>query len=417
MKNSEFLKNILVLFSGTLLSQLIPFILLPILLTYFYTLTDFGILAIFIATADLLARVATLKLEFGIVIQKRLKNAINLVAGALRISWIVALLSLILVFLFKKHIANYIGEPQLENSLYFIPLYIVLVSFNDIATYWYNREKNFKVISLSKIIQTSGNESSKLLFGYFNFGFAGLIVARIIGVFSSNSYFLSRFFSSNGNELRLLNKGQRKRIVQENSSFILFSTPSVFIGFLINFVYLNLFLVYFGKEIVGSINISMAYISAGYGMLALSFSQVYYSKLAEIDDKQTLLRTYKKFALNLFWISIVPVIVIYTFPNQWIIQFFGEKWLQLFEIIRIMSLWLAIWFVASSLSFIYMKLGKQKVMMFYDLFHLGLIVLGFFTGYYLGNSFFGALWGFTIAQILFYTLVIYLAIRFIKKSH
>jgi lipopolysaccharide exporter len=416
LKNSEFLKNIFVLFSGTLISQLLPFILLPIFLKYFYSLSDFGILAIFIASADLLARVATLKLEFGIVLQARLKNAINLVSGALRNSWFVALVSFGVILLFKAQIAQYIGEPKLENLLLLIPVYILVSAINDVSTFWFNRSKNFKLISFGKITQTTSNELSKLVFGFFGWGFIGLIVSRIIGLFVSNFYFLNRFFNSNKKSLRLLNKTQRKKIVFENRAYMYFSTPSVFVAMLINFVYLNLFLVYFGSEIVGSINISMIYISAGYGMLSLSFSQVYYSKLSEINDKETLLKTYKKFGLNLFILGFLPVIAIYLIPNGVISQLLGEKWIQLFEIIRIMSLWLSVWFVSSSLSFIYMKLGKQKVMMFYDLLHLALVCIGFFVGFHLGNSFFSALWGFTIAQICYYLFVIFLAIRFIKQS-
>lgn len=416
MRNSEFFKNILVLFSGTLISQLIPFILLPILLKYFYQVSDFGVLAIFISTADLLGRVATLKLEFGIVIQKRTKNSINLATGALKISWIIALASLIVVLLFKKSIAQYIDEPRLENFLFLIPLYVLLVSFNDVATYWFNRAKNFKVISFSKIVLTGGNETSKLIFGVFNGGFIGLIVSRIIGIFTSNLYLFSRFFKGNRKELKLLNYQQQKKIVAENRAFMLFSTPSVFIGFLINFVYLNLFLVYFGKESVGAINISMAYITAGYGMLALSFSQVYYSKLAEINDATTLLQLYTKFLKKLVMLSLVPVVVVYAIPNQWIAMILGEKWVQFFEIIRIMSLWLSVWFVSSSLSFIYIKLGKQRVMMLYDIVHLLLVCVGFFTAYGFYGNFIACLWGFTFAQIAFYVFVILLAIRFIKHS-
>ena len=405
------------LFSGTLISQIIPFILLPILLKYFYEVSDFGVLAIFISTADLLGRVATLKLEFGIVIQKRTKNAINLVAGALKISWLIALVSLIVIFFFKEPIASYIDEPRLENFLFLVPLYVLLVSFNDVSTYWFNRAKNFKVISFSKIMLMSGNETSKLIFGAFNAGFIGLIIARIIGIFSSNFYFFLRFFKRNSKELKLLNYEQQKKVISENRDFMLFSTPSVFIGFLINFVYLNLFLVYFGKESVGEINISMTYITAGYGMLALSFSQVYYSKLAEINDSNSLLQLYTKFLKKLVVFSLIPVIIVYLTPNEWVSLLLGEKWVQFFEIIRIMSLWLSLWFVSSSLSFIYIKLGKQRVMMLYDLIHLLLVCVGFFSGYLIDGTFFGSLWGFTLSQIAFYVFVILLAIRFIKRSN
>jgi len=104
-KESEFSRNVLILFTGSALSQAIPFIVLPILQKYFFGPSDFGILAVFISFCELFATIACLKLEYGIVLQKRMKDAINLAYGAVRISFGIVLVGLLTVFLFKKSIA------------------------------------------------------------------------------------------------------------------------------------------------------------------------------------------------------------------------------------------------------------------------------------------------------------------------
>ena len=64
----------------------------------------------------------------------------------------------------------------------------------------------------------------------------------------------------------------------------------------------------------------------------------------------------------------------------------GEKWEELMPVIKLISPWMAIMFLASSLSYIFIRLGKQKQIFFFDLFHLILIFATIFTANYLKNK-------------------------------
>ncbi|MDF2436736.1 MAG: O-antigen translocase [Bacteroidota bacterium] len=416
IKGSEFSRNVLILFTGSALSQVIPFIALPILQKYFFTPSDFGILAVFISFCELFANIACLKLEYGIVLQKQLKDAVNLAYGALRISWLMALLSLILIVVFKDRIAAHFDEPRMENYLFLLPLYIIFVGFNDIMSYWSNKKKEFSVLSTSKVIQTFSAESIKLISGLLKFNFLGLLLGRVIGFGASSLYFLGRFLKTDRKALRLLNTKHSNELIKKNRQFIFFTTPSVFTGSLINALYLNLFLHYFGKETVGMIGVSMTYLAAGLGVISVSFSQVFYSKIAETHSKAEILSMYKRFSKNLFLISLVPLLFVYLIPTSLVVYFLGEKWSELMVIARVMVIWLCVWFVSSSLSFIYMRLGKQKQMLMYDLLHLIIVGAGFYIAYFIKPTVYSALWGFTIAQVAFYLFIIYVAIRFIHKA-
>lgn len=416
LKESEFSRNVLILFTGSAVSQAIPFIALPFLQKYFFSPADFGILAVFINFCELFANIACLKLEYGIVLQKRMKDAINLAYGAVRIAIGMALIGLIIVFFFKDQIAAHFAEPKISGYLYLLPLYILLVGFNDLLSYWLNKKKEFKAISSSKVIQTFSAESVKVISGLLKFNFLGLILGRIFGFFVSILYFVSRFIKQDKKALRLLNTKHSNKMILKNRSFILFTTPSVFTGSLINALYLNLFLYYFGKDMVGMMGVSMTYLAAGLGVISISFSQVFYSKIAEVRSRDEMLKMYLRFAKNLFLISLVPLLFVYLIPTSWIVYFLGEKWSQLMVIARIMVVWLCVWFVASSLSFIYMRLGKQRQMLLYDVLHLGLVAAGFFIAYAVKPTVYSALWGFTIAQVIFYLFVIYIAVKFIKNT-
>ena len=67
---SKYFKQLFILTSGVSFSQLIPLLLLPVL-TRFFSPTDFGVLAIFMAIIQLIAISTTLRLEMAIVLPKK----------------------------------------------------------------------------------------------------------------------------------------------------------------------------------------------------------------------------------------------------------------------------------------------------------------------------------------------------------
>lgn len=414
IKRSDFAKNVLVLFSGTFISQIIPFLILPVLQKYYYSPSDFGILVVFVTFSELFANISSLKLEFGIVLQKRLKDAVNLMYGAVRISIITTIISFVVILVFKRQIAEFFKTPEIENLLFLVPFYILFFSINNLMSYWNNRKSAFKIISFSKIVQTSSAEFSKLLIGIVNIS-SGLIIGRIIGFALSSIYYVNRFIKNDLKSLKLLNSNVSKKVVRNNTDFIFYTTPSVFISSLINFVYINLFLYFFGSQVVGVLGVSTTYISAAYGVISVSFSQVFYSKINSLNTKSELLEIYIKFAKRLFIFSSIPLIFIYAIPTVVVTSLLGEKWDELLPIARVMVVWLSFWFVSSSLSFIYMRLGKQKAMFFYDLLHLILILIGIFSAKIINPSFTSVLWGFTIAKSSYYIFIVFLTIHFIKN--
>lgn len=416
IRESDFIRNILVLFSGSLLSQLIPFFVLPILQKYFYSPADFGLLAVFISFSELFSSVASGKLEYGIVLQDRERHAINLFFGALKIVLIVTVISSILVLIFRDFISNYLGEPRLNSYLFLLPVYIIFFSITDLFSYWNNRKRRFKVISWAKLVQTGTSETVKLLAGAMHLGVFGLILGRLSGFIGSVLYYVRGFLKRDSRALKLLDNQISRETVRENKKFLLFTTPSVFLGNLINVVYLQLFLVYFGEKMVGIIGVSMTYLSAGFGVVAVSFSQVFYSRLAETKSKEDLLRMYIRFAKNLALLAFIPVAVVYLIPGRFVANILGEQWIELMPIARIMVVWLAAWFVSSSLSFIFIRLQKQQALLYYDVLHLIVIVSGFFIGRSFSDQVESALWGFSIARCVFYIFVIGVAIRMIKKA-
>lgn len=416
ISQSPFAQNVFILLTGSLISQVLPFLMLPILQKYFYKPADFGILAVFVSMCEVFSGIAALKMEYAIVVQRTIRNAINVLFSAVKIIGVMTLLSLLVVLLFKNELSEYYNEPRLANYLLLLPFYVFLVGINDTLTYWFNRKKNFKIISSSKVVQTSFSESVKLGLGFLGTSYVGLLIGRVMGFFFSVIFFMRRFRKNDMKALKLVNNKESNELMRKNRRYIFYTTPAVFLSSLINLTYLNLFITYFGKDVTGLLGVSMTYLSAGFGVISISFSQVFFSKVSEIEDADQLLSVYKRFTKQLALMALIPLIGIYLIPTKLVVYLLGEEWNQLMEVARIMVIWLSINFVSSSLSFIYIRLGRQRETLLFDGIHLILIVVGFFTARSIDTSLTTALWGFSISQSVYYLFAIYIAIYFIKKS-
>lgn len=412
-KTSRFSKNVMILTIGTAFSQLIPFIVLPILQKYYYGPADFALLASFIYFSEMIGTISTLKLEFAIVMQKNDESAREVAVTAMRIATISAFISLLLAFLFFQF--NIIqGLHDVGAAIFLLPLVVLSMGMVQVSTFWLNRKQEYKNIAKGKLLQTASCEGGKLSFGWMGIDFTGLIFGRVLGYIITGIWQGILFMKD------VVKIPKRifsyKNLVRDNYQYIAFATPSVFLGALINFIYIELFLTEFGSSSSGMVSVAMTYVGAGLGMVAGSIAQVYYRTIAAIDDRKNMQKLYLRFLRNLFFMSLFLTSLFWIFPDEWVVGILGDEWKDLMSYCRIISIWFGVWFVASSLSFIYMRLQKQGFMLVMDILHVGMIFAGFYMGKWYDNSPEGALWGFTIAQVIFYLLAIFLAVYFIRNS-
>jgi lipopolysaccharide exporter len=410
---SKFSRNVMVLTTGTALSQLIPFIVLPILQKYFYGPADFALLASFVYFSEMIGVVSTLKLEYAIVAQRTPQDAREVAATGYRVVSISTLFSIVLaVICFQWDVIH--GLHKLGTSIFLLPLVVLAMGSMQITSYWFNARQEYPKIAQGKLVQTATSEGVKLASGFAGLNFTGLIIGRVLG-YVSVAVLQWRRFAANaaGIERRHFSKWDT---IKRHKSYVLFTTPSVFVGALINFLYIEMFLEHFGSESAGMVSVAMTYVGAGLGMVAGSISQVFFGTISNIHKRKELESLYVRFLGRLFLMSGVMTAMVWVFPASWIVGVLGPEWNDLIVYCRVISVWLGVWFISSSLSFIYLRLQRQHLMLFMDVLHVVIIYVGFHMGRISTGTALGALWGFTWAQVSFYVMAILLAIYFIRTS-
>ena len=103
MKNSDFIKSLTVLLTGTLIAQAIGYLLAPIL-TRLYTPSEIGELGFYLRLTGFLSAIATLRYELAISLPKNHGHSYLLYRLSIRIAMFTMLFCSVigLIFLFSR---------------------------------------------------------------------------------------------------------------------------------------------------------------------------------------------------------------------------------------------------------------------------------------------------------------------------
>ena len=411
-EKNHFLKNVLTIFSGTTIAQIINLSAIIILQRYFYSPEEYAPFRLFFEFAAVFSSISALRLESGLILERIDQRALSLLRICLRYSIVISLIGGIT---FTFYFINEIKVFQYEWLLIVLmPFAIFANGIIQISRQFFTRSKHFLTITTSRVIHSTTGSISQIITGLLNFNFIGLIVGRLIGLFSCNLNYVRKYLKNYRWVKK--NKGLEKELVQKHKNFIWFSSPGVFVGNSINLITLIFFTHYYGEQFSGLLAAAIQYLGLLIMMFSSSFAQVYYNEIAQIKDSNKLLKSYTYWLKRLLMMTLLGWIILVFTPSSLLTMILGEKWSGLMVTIKIISPWMAVMFVASSLSYIFIRLGKQKEVFFFDIFHLLIILFGLLIGHYFLNDQIQILYIISSVQTLFYILSISLALKFLFEN-
>ena len=408
-EKNQFLKNVLTIFSGTTIAQIINFSAIIILQRYFYSPEEYAPFRLFFEFAAVFSSVAALRLESGLVLEREDNRALSLLRICLKYAVIVSLIGGVV---FTFYFINEIKVFQYEWLLIVLmPLAIFSNGIIQISRQFFTKSKNFLTITTSRVIHSSSGSLAQIITGLLSFNFTGLVIGRLIGLVSGNINYVRKYFQKN-NWIQK-NKTLEKELIQKHNKFIWFSSPGVFVGNSINLITLIFFTHYYGEKFSGLLAAAIQYLGLLIMMFSSSFAQVYYNEIAQIKNPKALYKSYTYWLKRLFVLTLIGWIILVITPSSLLTSILGAKWSGLMDAIKVISPWMAIMFIASSLSYVFIRLEKQKEIFFFDVFHLVLIIITLGLGHFFLNEKNQILYLVTIVQSVFYILSISLAFKFL----
>ena len=394
VKDNDVLKHVLTLLSGTVVAQILAIGMQPVLRRIF-SVSDFGVMALYASAVGVLSIMATGRFEMAILLPKEDKNAKAVFRISIFISFLFNLTVFIVLLFLANDIANIIVERDLIKDItprslelvkyliYCIPIGVFAISIYSAFNYLYTRSKDYKLLSIGRIGQSITSNGVNAGLGLSGFGFFGLFFGYILGhACSVLILFISKAKVLKGEV------GQTRENLKNYRDFPTKSVPSALLNMLAlqlpNFFIFS----FFGAQILGFFDIIVKVLSMPLIVIGKSVSQVFYQKIsADINEGKQIGAYVKKFSLRLFLIMLLPMTIIFFFGGPLFGWAFGAEYKQSGDLATYFSIFFLVRFVYYSQSTLFSAVRKIGVEFRQNLIFLISQISALLVGYYCFEDF------------------------------
>lgn len=421
--NKPFIKNVLILASGTAAAQLIALISSPIV-TRLYGPEAFGMMGVFMAIITIITPIAALTYPVAIVLPKNNTNAKNLMKLSLYISFIISFFVSVILLLFNTTIVNLLQLQDVSGYLFLIPLVIVFAGLLQVSEQWLIRTKQFGINAKVAFLQSIIINMSKVGIGLINPVASVLIVLTalanglraIMMMYFIKYSTINTVQNENSEEVLTL-----KELAKKYKDFPFYRSPEVLFNAVSQRLPVLLLTSFFGPAIAGFYTLGNTVLQQPIKLIGDSVGNVFYPRITEAaHNKESLSKLIKKSTLVLLAVGIIPFGIIITF-GPWLFSFvFGDEWIVAGKYAQ----WIGVFLLC---EFINKPSVKSLPVLSAQLFHLVFTFIILITrifslviGYFIFSSDLIAIAAFSLSSAVLYIvliiLVIYKSKRFDKKN-
>lgn len=365
----SFARNVVTLMTGTTFAQALLILVAPIL-TRLYSPGDFGVYSLYTSILGILAVVACWRYELAIVLPEKDEDSSNLLALSILICFFMAIITLIMVVLFRFPVANLLGAPELSLWLWFMPLSVLTVGFFQAFNYWSTRRKQFKRLAVRQITQNTVTAATQIGIGalYPVASVGGLIGGSIIGQLVATGRLAWQIIRDDGKIIiDAIRKEQLRCMLDRYKEFPLYSSWAILLN-TVSAMLPALLLGYFFTPItVGFYALGQRVLSMPMTLIGSSLAQVFYPEASEKSRLGSLDQITLKLFKQLVSLGLVPIVLLTIVAPDLFGIVFGSQWVIAGEYVRWLSLWIFFQFISAPISTVYIVLEKQKEFLFFNL--------------------------------------------------
>lgn len=380
---SIYTKNILIMFKGTFIAQVIA-IIGAIYLAKLYGQTVYGYFGVFVSFSGIFSVINTLQLDNNIVTLKNKNNSNHWTSFLFLITIIISVLLICFFYL----IDFFYNFDLIQKNIIVLAIISAFFLANIlILERTFTFYEKFKYLSYGKIILSLTNVTFQyVLYKYFSL--KGLMFGMLISQFTLIAF----YFFYGPNFRKKINFKLIKRDFKNNTSIIKYLLPSNLINTLaINLMPILIFL-YFDANEAAVYFLSLKILTTPLHLISSSIANVYFQKSSELfqlSNKKLLQLTKQTVKAN-FVFMLLFILLINTFGICFLEIIFDKSWNNL----RLTTLILSFLILARStfnpISSIIVVSKKNHVSLYFNIYLLIINLLAVYIGY-LNNSIFYAI--------------------------
>ncbi|MCD4768763.1 MAG: oligosaccharide flippase family protein [Bacteroidales bacterium] len=411
LSKSELFRNTSILISGTVIAQLIPIMLQPIL-RRFYSPETFGAYSIYLSLLGIFVVISSLKYELAIVLPKKDRDAANLLFVTVCINLIFNLALLLIIVSFKNQILLFLNlSEKYALYLYFIPLGTFLFNLYQGINYFLIRKKQFFPISINKFVRR-GTEGIGQISLIASSSSAGLVIGDIIG-HCANCISGGVQLIKKESTIFKISQVKAKYVLKKYFEYPKFNVIPSFMSacsYLLPAIMINKF---YSSEYTGYFDLAKLMLSIPLALIATSISNVLLQMISEkFRSKGSIISDLFLILIFVSMIAAFEILIIRIWGVQIFDFVFGNDWIYSGEISRILVWSFTFNFFIASFSSIFISMKKIKILSVWQfIYFLAIISLTFFKE----SSFEDFLKIYVLIEVVCYTIISVIIISIIAR--
>ncbi|WP_411691419.1 lipopolysaccharide biosynthesis protein [Acinetobacter gandensis] len=350
------IKSISLLVGGTAGAQLLLIIMTP-LLTRLYLPSDFGLLAAFVSLLAFFTVISSARYELAIHLPEKIEETVAVTVLSFIFLVLTTSISVICILLFAEPISVLLKVPHLASYLWLLPFAVFFVGLYQICNAWYVRQKQYKDIAGTKVLQSIVTVLIQL--SAFKLATFGLLVGQTLGQ-GAGSLKLSLKSIKNTKEFRSVQFHQIKTVAKRYKSFPIYSTWTG----LFNTASLQLapliFLSLFGATVAGLYALTLKLVSLPISLVGQAIGSVFLSEAPKAHREGRLNKLVLQFNKKLVQVGCFPIAILIVSGPELFAFIFGEQWYKAGEYAQWLAPWVFLQLQWTPLSNLTVVLELQK---------------------------------------------------------
>lgn len=408
---SAFLKNVVTLFTGTAIANIIILAVTPVV-SRLYSPEYFADLELFTRICALLMVLSTLRYEHALPLVNSQVEVKYLLQFIFRIIFTVTFLVGVVLLIF--HFLGY----AIQSQFWLLPIAVFALGTMNTFTFYSVALKKYKAYSKGKVLGAFASSSARVGLAYTGMIEVGLIVTYILNILLTPFFLVKSFWKTMGSV------SFRSKISKKNKLLALRFSDFPKFGIWHTLVDMNreLLLViaiqYFLSEIVlGWYALMIRVLKVPIIFIGSSIRQVFYQEFTDRVNKgeKTLGFVLKILRINTL-ISIIPFTALFFWGGELFSWVFGQEWKGAGEIAEVCAPWIFLNFLTSPYSMLPVTLEKQKQYLFWGILGTVALLGSLFIGIYLELSTLNIFVCISISQVVYLMALLIWYIKLVQSK-
>ncbi|MBN1363503.1 MAG: oligosaccharide flippase family protein [Syntrophaceae bacterium] len=379
LRKSSFVKNVLVVMSGSAVAQVIGFALIPII-SRLFSPSDFGVLGSFQSVFSIIAAGATLQYTQAIMLPKEKEDALNLFFVSCLCTLAVGSLLLIFCMLAPASVNNLMKTDGVW-ALALLVVATVVAGLNQSCGAWCVRAKAFKHTAASQVILSVSEKGTQIGFGYLKAGAAGLIVSSVLATILASLNLVRVLLPDLWTLRRFIRWERMKQLARDYRDFPMYAASQNVINALSSGLPVLFLSHFYGIDLAGAYAFGVRILWTPMSFFIGALRQVLFQKAAETQNQgHNLAPLYVKITVGLFALVFFPSMVFFVWAPEIFIWIFGSQWHTAGELAKFLVLWMMVVFCNLPAVVFARIIRIQRTVFFYDLVLLAARILALVLG-------------------------------------